>query len=85
MLDRDVCLIKYANEHKANFRLGRVTNVKKGSDGLVRTVKLMYKNPKEKSFREVDRPIHGLAVIVPIEEKFTMNPTVQGFIPSKKP
>ena len=29
----------------------------------------MYKNPSEKVFREVDRPIHGIAVIVPIEEQ----------------
>ena len=43
--------------------------MKKGSDTLVRTVTLIYKNPTEKTFREVDRPVHGIAVIVPIEEQ----------------
>ena len=49
--------------------MGRVKCVKQGEDGAVRTVKLLYKNPSEKSFREVDRSVHGIAVIVPIEEQ----------------
>ena len=91
----DVCLIRYANERKANFRLGRVIDVKKNSnDGLVRTVRLIYKNPNEKTHRQVDRPIHGVAVIVPIEEQSTLNPraeqstlnpTAEQFQPSQKP
>ena len=32
-------------------------------------MKLIYKNPTEKNFREVDRSVHGIAVIVPIEEQ----------------
>ena len=62
-------MIKYANELKARYRLGKVQNVKKSADGHARSVKLVYKNPDEKSYREVDRPIHGIAVIVPIEEQ----------------
>ena len=65
----DICLTKYKNELKGNYRLGKVKSVKKGSDTLVRTVTLIYKNPTEKTFREVDRPVHGIAVIVPIEEQ----------------
>jgi hypothetical protein len=65
----DICLIKYGKEKRANYRLGRVTKVKKGTDGLVRTVELQYKLPTKKKFRTVDRPIHGIAVIVPIEEQ----------------
>ena len=42
-----------------------------GSDGLVRKVVLKYKNPNEKTFRLVDRPIHGIAVVVPVEEQST--------------
>ena len=77
----DVCLIRYANERKANYRLGRVIDVKKSSDGLVRSVKLVYKNANETSFREVDRPIHGIAVIVQIEEQSTLNPKADAFEP----
>ena len=77
----DVCLIRYANERKANYRLGRVIDVKKSSDGLVRSVKLVYKNANETSFREVDRPIHGIAVIVPIEEQSTLDPKADVFEP----
>ena len=76
----DVCLIRYSNERKATYRLGRVIDVKKSSDGLVRSVKLVYRNENETSFREVDRPIHGIAVIVPIEEQSTLNPKAEVFL-----
>ena len=65
----DICLIKYANELKARYRLGKVHVVKRSADGHVRSVRIMYKNPGESIFREVDRPIHGIAIIVPIEEQ----------------
>ena len=83
----DICLIKYANELKGRYRLGKVQSVKKGTDGLVRTVNLVYKNLGEKVFREVDRPVHGIAVIVPIEEQSynvnsTLDPTAAVFKPS---
>ena len=64
-------------------------SVKHGKDGLVRTVKLEYKNPNELHLREVDRPIHGIAVIIPIEEqsgvmKSTLNPEARAFQPSNE-
>ena len=65
----DICLIRYKKEVRATYRLGRVKEVKKGSDGLIRKVTLQYKLPSEKVFRTVDRPIQGIAVIVPIEEQ----------------
>ena len=65
----DVCLIQYKKEIRATYRLGRVTEVQKGDDGLVRKVKLQYKLPGEKKSRTVSRPIHGIAVIVPIEDQ----------------
>ena len=83
----DVCLIKYKNPVKAQYKLGRVTQVKKGIDGLVRTVTLAYKNANETVHREVDRPIHGIAVIVSIEEQsgtITLNPRANEFIPTVK-
>ena len=65
----DVCLIKYGKEKRGKYRLGRVTDVKKGEDELVRKVVLQYKNEGEKVFRSVSRPIQGIAVIVPVEEQ----------------
>ena len=65
---------------------GVLLKQKKGSDGLVRKVSLDYKLPNEKNFRSVERPIHGIAVIVPIEEqdKVSLNPTAPDFVPNSK-
>lgn len=64
----DICLIKYKGL-RATYRLGRVLGVHHGEDGLVRKIKLEYKLPTEKSFRTVERSIHGVSVIVPIEDQ----------------
>ena len=77
----DVCLIRYRNESRSTYRLGKVAEVKLGTDGLVRTVVLKYKLPTEKTFRTVDRPIHGVSVIVPVEEQSTLNPDAHEFVP----
>ena len=65
---------------KSYLPVGTSWDVKKSSDGLVRSVKLVYRNDNETSFREVDRPIHGIAVIVPIEEQSTLNPNAEVFL-----
>ena len=62
-------MIQYKSEIRAKYRLGRVVDVKAGIDGFVRKVILEYKLPNEKVHRLVDRPIHGIAVIVPVEEQ----------------
>ena len=88
----DICLIKYKSEIRATYRLGRVRDVKKGSDGLVRTVILEYKLSGEKKFRTVDRPVQGVSVIVPIEEQnkevstvnSSLDPTVSEFTPKEQ-
>ena len=77
----DVCLIRYNNEVRATYRLGCVENVKRGEDGLVRTINLRYKLPGEKKFRTVDRPVQGVSVIVPVEEQTCLNPSVEEFVP----
>ena len=77
----DVCLIRYNNELRATYRLGCVENVKRGEDGLVRTINLRYKLPGEKKFRTVDRPVQGVSVIVPVEEQTCLNPSVEEFVP----
>ena len=65
----DICLIRYKNTLRSTYRLGRVSEVKTSEDGLVRSVRLQYKLPTEKAYRYVDRPIHGICVIVPFEEQ----------------
>ena len=83
----DVCLIRYGKDKRATYRLGRVTEVKDARDGLVRKVTLSYKLPNEKNFRYVERPIHSIAVIVPVEEQSEtqqetdLNPKAQEFVP----
>ena len=83
----DICLIRYRKETRATYRLGRVTEVRTGTDGLVRSVVLQYKLSSEKVFRHVDRPIHGVCVIVPVEEQSenegvsTLDPNAKEFTP----
>ena len=77
----DICLIKYRKETRSTYRLGRVKEVKVGSDSLVRTVVLEYKLPNETKFRTVSRPVQGVSVIVPIEEQSTLNPNAASFSP----
>ena len=75
-----------------------VVEAQSGVDVLVRKVMLKYKLPNETMYRFVDRPIHGIAVIVPIEEQSersvkpdvnplvvqqTLNPTALEFRPDK--
>ncbi len=81
----DVCLIRYRNDVRATYRLGRVQEIKVGSDGLVRSI-VKYKLPNEKNFRTVSRPIQGVCVIVPVEEQdpvvnSTLNPGATTFVP----
>ena len=90
----DICLIRYRKETRATYRMGRIQEVRRGGDGLVRSVVLQYKLPNEKVFRKVDRPIHGICVIVPVEEQqlntgtvttvtdSTLNPCASTFVPS---
>ena len=66
---------------RGTYRLSRVKSVRTGTDGKVRTVTLSYKNENEKVFREVERPIQGIAVIVPVEEQVsTQNPNADEFV-----
>ena len=74
-----ICLIKYRKETRSTYRLGRVKEVKLGSDSLVRTSVLEYKLPNETKFRSVSQPIQGVSVIVPIEEQSTLNPDAAPF------
>ena len=77
----DICLIRYRNESRSTYRLGKVDEIKLGADGLVRTIVLKYKLPSEKTMRKVDRPIHGVSVIVPVEEQSKLNVDALEFVP----
>ena len=54
---------------RSKYRLGRVITAHEGQDGLVRRVTVQYRLPEEKSFRTVERSVHGVSVIVPNEEQ----------------
>ena len=63
--------------------------MKRGVDGLVRTVSLKYKLPNESKFRTVDRPVQGISVIVPVEEQNLvadprLDPSVPEFVPTQQ-
>ena len=45
--------------------MGRISKVKPGEDGHVRSVEVTYKNPGEAVFRSSWRPIHNLVLLVP--------------------
>ena len=85
-------MIRYKKEVRSTYRLGRVIEVHAGIDGIVRKVTLQYRLPSEKSYRYVDHPVHGIAVIVPVEEqtsasnaineKRALNPKAPKFYPS---
>ena len=63
--------MKYSSKlSKGTYRLCRVKEVKKSSvDSLVRRAVVIYKNQNSRSFKEVDRPVQFLVVIVPVEEQ----------------
>ena len=69
----DICLISYKGAMRCTYRLGRVVGVHNGTDGMVRKIKLEYKISGEKTFRTVERSIHGVAVIVPVENQSPAN------------
>ena len=74
--------------------MGRIHEVRRGVDGLVRSITLQYELPTKKVFRKVDRPINAICVIVPVEEHqtntgtdttvddSTLNPYASTFVPS---
>ena len=77
----DIVLVKDPNMFVKEYKLARVKEVKKGADGHVRTVTLEYKllnntgtsasktgdDLKKCQFKEIERSIHNIAVIVPVD------------------
>ena len=55
----------------ADYRLGLVIGTKPSKDGLVRSVKVkcIHRNEEKLTVSYLDRPIHKLCCIVPVEEQ----------------
>ena len=43
--------------------------MKSEGDGLVRRVKVAYKNKDSNTWKEIERPVQTIAIIVPVEEQ----------------
>jgi hypothetical protein len=68
----DVVLMKNSGPVQDFYKLAVVKEALQGEDGHVRRVVLQYKNLKENShernlFRETERSIHDVVVIVPVD------------------
>ena len=60
----DVVLMKEETAASEKYRMGRISKVKPGDDGHVRSMEVTYKNPGEAVFRSSWRPIHNLVLLV---------------------
>ena len=71
----DVVLLKESNVLQDLYKLARVKEAVKGEDGHVRRVLLEYKNSgqgqhqDQGKFKETERSIHNVVVIVPVDWK----------------
>ena len=65
----DIVLVSEDQAMVAEYKLGQVDEVKVSKDGLVRAVKVRTVSRNENRFTYLDRPIHKLCVIVPVEEQ----------------
>jgi Family of unknown function (DUF5641) len=69
----DVVLMRDAGTLQEKYKLARVKEVMPGEDGKVRKVILVYKNigsdkaVQEAKFKETERSVHNLVVIVPAD------------------
>ena len=67
----DIVLVNSDTGLVGEYRLGQVSSVKVGGDGLVRSaqVRCVSTNDGKVSKTTLERPIHKLCVIVPVEEQ----------------
>jgi hypothetical protein len=66
----DVVLIKDSNLIRGKWRLGRIIRADPSlRDGYVRSVEISYKNPDNKNFLTITRPVQKIIVLVPAEEQ----------------
>jgi len=74
----NIVYLAEAENDDATYRLGVVVEANPGEDGCVRTVRVQYTNPgksdgKRSQPKTTTRPIHKVAVVVPVEYVFEDN------------
>lgn len=69
----DVVLVQDSSLFSGKYKLAIVSEVKNGRDGCVRSVKMKYKNVgkngKMAQFTEIERSVHTVVVVVPVDWK----------------
>ena len=63
-----VLFLKNEKEFDQQYQYGRVNDIYRGKDGLIRKVDVQYKNPTEDTFRTTSRGVRDLVLISPIDE-----------------
>ncbi len=71
----DIVYLAEAENDDPTYRLGQIVEACPGEDGCVRTVRVQYTNPgksegKRSPHKTTTRPIHKVAVVVPVEYSF---------------
>jgi hypothetical protein len=71
----DIVYLAEAENDDPTYRLGQVVEACPGEDGCVRTVRVRYTNPQKSEGKRsppktTTRPIHKVAVVVPVEYVF---------------
>jgi hypothetical protein len=74
----DIVYLAEAENDDPTYRLGQIVEACPGEDGCVRTVRVQYTNPgkseeKRSPPKTTTRPIHKVAVVVPVEYVFEDN------------
>ena len=74
----DIVLIQDSNQIRGQWKLGKVSEVFPGEDGIVRKVHVTYKNPKQgepayiyngRGYITVERSVNRLVLLLPVDEK----------------
>ena len=63
----DVVLLKDASLVSRKFKLAIVTETRQGLDGRVRSLKLKYRIDRRNELVEVERSVHNVVVVVPVD------------------
>jgi len=73
----DIVLIQDSNQIRGQWKLGKVSEVFAGEDGIVRKVHVAYKNPKPgepahmyngRGYITVERSVNRLVLLLPVDE-----------------
>ena len=74
----DIVLVKYKNLSRNDWPMGRVTDVKPSSDGLIRSAHISIAPlPGKSQNRTINRAIHDLVLLIPTKSHHCLNPASQ--------